>query len=72
MSDKMCGSVAATLAFTEDKVYGLCPSSTIEDDIRKLVAQYHPIIAIYQTACYISKKVDKEKMPDNLRKLLQE
>lgn len=80
MADKMCGSVAATLALTHDKEYGLCPSSTIKDDIRNLVSQYHPIVAIfqkpitqvlYENPSYISKKFDKGRMPKDLNELIK-
>lgn len=80
MADKMCGSVSATLAFTQDKEYGLCPSSTIKDDIRNLVNQYHPIVAVYQkpideekySQChYISKKYDASKLPDIIKNKLK-
>lgn len=80
MADKMCGSVVATLALTHDREYGLCPSSTIKDDIRNLVRQYHSVIAIYQKKpgqelyeipSYSSAKFDKERIPSDLKKMIK-
>lgn len=76
MADKMCGSYAATLALVNDRRYGYSPSSTIRDDIRNLVSEYHPIYAILQKSIneshynrifYKSKKFDCDNMPVTIK-----
>lgn len=81
MADKMCGSVSTTLAFTRSKSNELYPSSTLREDIRKLVTEYHTVIAVYQKSihdseytvcCFISKKYSKSKVPESIKKKIKE
>lgn len=80
MADKMCGSTSATLAFTRSKSNELFPSSTLREDIRRLVTEYHTVVAVYQKAiqdseytecCYTSKKYDTSKLPKCIEKKLK-
>lgn len=79
MADKMCGSVAATLAFTKNEIGDYCPSSVLREDIRNLVTDFHSIIAIYQKdigdaaytrVCYESKKLDHSKLDNMMEELI--
>lgn len=79
MADKMCGAISATLAFRKDARFGYCPSSTIKDDIRNLVTQYHPIHAVFQKGiddekytkkCYCSKKYDESLLSKEIKNKL--
>ncbi|MGX8833686.1 PBECR4 domain-containing protein [Amedibacillus sp. YH-ame6] len=79
MADKMCGSVATTLAFTKNEIGDYCPSSALREDIRNLVTDFHPIIAIYQKdinedtytrVCYKSQKLDHTKLKNMKEELI--
>lgn len=76
MADKMCGTNSMTLAFINDRVYGYCPSSSLCEDIRKMVTQYHSISAIFQKnmdvekydrLCFKNKIFDFSDLPQNIK-----
>lgn len=71
MADKMCGSIATTLAFTKNEIGDYCPSSALREDIRNLVTDFHSILAIYQKyinddtytrVCHEAQKLDHAKL----------
>lgn len=81
MADKMCGSTSATLAFTRSGSNELLPSSTLREDIRRLVTEYHTVIAVYQKSIqdreyancfYTSKKYSISKLPKSIKEKLKE
>lgn len=80
MADKMCGSISTTLAFTRSKTNELYPSSTLREDIRKLVTEFHTVIAVYQKSihdseytdcCYKSKKYSTSKLPESIKRKIK-
>lgn len=54
MTDKMCGSISTTLALTRSESNELYPSSTLREDIRRFVTEYHMGMAVCQKSIHDS------------------